>query len=509
MLNTLNSNENEKKKNGNWFKKWFVAWALAATLIWWWAYLVNDKISFSWETKEYVIDAKQNSIIKLLKYNILNEDQKTDWALCYKLAEFIMKDNNIKNPRLLKSWTPIKFNMKEINKIIKEHQELKLKKTAEVSENGLDIYEDSKEPKTTEEKELQEIISNDINEEADVELYRASKLRENNKLSEEYEEMRCKWWEYFWIDISHHNKRLDIDKLLSTNRKKWDSKKPDVRWMSFVYIRAADGLTNDRLFREHTNVIRKYNENKNVISNKEKIAVWYYHRINLAWSWVEQANLFLKLYNKNQWIAGWNTLIPMLDFEWKWLSLISKEDARKKALNWLSTVEKWTGVTPGLYVTPSIYKTYFEWDSRFKSFPLWIAAYPAMVNWKEIWPSPRINFKDWTVNVAHSLKANQQWIHPACYQSSQQWRLPWTGNWDWYTDIDHSKNIDLIVTVENKSDWKWEQIKIENPNKPVNNKNNKINKTVNKKNKQKADKKAKAKRRTQKASRKQQRKWKK
>ena len=82
--------------------------------------------------------------------------------------------------------------MKEINKIIKEHQELKLKKTAEVSENGLDIYEDSKEPKTTEEKELQEIISNDINEEADVELYRASKLRENNKLSEEYEEMRCK-----------------------------------------------------------------------------------------------------------------------------------------------------------------------------------------------------------------------------------------------------------------------------------------------------------------------------
>ena len=35
--------------------------------------------------------------------------------------------------------------MDEINKIIKEHEELKMKKLEEISEDGLDIYEDIKE----------------------------------------------------------------------------------------------------------------------------------------------------------------------------------------------------------------------------------------------------------------------------------------------------------------------------------------------------------------------------
>lgn len=516
MLNTIKSEEREKNKNGNWFKKGLVVWALAATLIWWWAYLAKDKISFSsdvkGETKEYVIDAKQNSIIKILKYNILNENQKTDGVLCYKLAQFIMKDNNIKNPRALRSWTPIKFNMDEINKIIKEHEELKMKKLEEISEDGLDIYEDIKETNgensnTKEEEELQEIISQDIEEEADVELDRANESK--NTLSKGYEEMRCKEWEYFWIDISHFNKRLDCDKLIALNRKKWDSKKPDVRWMSFVFIRSSDGLTADSQCSAHTNVIRRYNTDKNVIANKEKIAVWYYHRMSPIGSWVEQANLFLKLYKKNQWVSGWNTLIPMLDFEWGWLKTISVKDARIKASNWLSTVEKWTGVTPGLYVTPYIYKRYFAWDSRFKDFPLWIAAYPPSdkKTKKEIWTSPRINFKEWSVNVAYSSKDPKEWVNPACYQSSQQWKLPWTGDRDWYTDVDHSKNMDLIVTVQNKSDWKWENIVLENP-KTIIRPAQKWKSTVNKA-KAKADKKAKGKRREQKKSRQQQRKNKK
>ncbi len=483
--NINNSNYREKgwkTPNKKSRKDYVIIWGIAAALLWTWYTLTKNHNPFSWEVKEYVLDSKQNSIIKILKYNILSENQRSDGVLCYKLAKFVMKDNNISNPRKITKWTSLKFDIDEINKIIEEHEKLKIKNAKEKWEDGLDIYEDWKKAENSEDEELQNMISNDVYEEDENEIDNAIKNKSEN-LPENVENMKCKWWEYFWIDISHHNKRLDLDKLLLTNRVKWDSKKPDIRGMSFVYMRSADGMTKDRLCKQHTNVIRKYNRNKDVIAKNEKIAVWYYHRINLAWTWEQQWKLFLELYNKDKWITGWNTLIPMLVFEWKWLKMIKREDAKLKALNWLNTVEKWTGIKPWLYITPYIYQTYFAWDQRFKDYPLWIATYPPMKNGKEIWPSPRIQFKTGAVNVSNSLKNQPKRVYPACYQSSQQWKIPWTGNWDWYTDIDHSKNMNYILSEKNKSYLKKAEIVNETINTRVKSSTNKWNNVNKKKNK--------------------------
>ena len=41
--------------------------------------------------------------------------------------------------------------------------------------------------------------------------------------NETIEDMKCKWWEYFWIDVSRYNTQMDLTSFEERNRNKWYS----------------------------------------------------------------------------------------------------------------------------------------------------------------------------------------------------------------------------------------------------------------------------------------------
>jgi hypothetical protein len=268
--------------------------------------------------------------------------------------------------------------------------------------------------------------------------------------------MKCKWGEYFWIDISKFNEDIDLDEFKKWNRAKWDSEKKDTRWVSFVYVRSWDWITEDPKVGKHINKIKEYNNDKNIKENHEQIAVWFYHRMN-SYDGTKQANTFIKTYNKYKDTAGWNKLVPMLDLEWSRIKSTTKEKVREKALTRLRTVEKTTWVIPWIYVTVSLYRDYIWNDSRFNKYLTRIAAYPNSDNktWREIWTANRINYKTWEVNIWNAK------VKPTMYQSSQEWTVWWayvevTDGKGKYkkkymdTDIDHTKDITKLLAKNNK-----------------------------------------------------------
>lgn len=287
--------------------------------------------------------------------------------------------------------------------------------------------------------------------------------KEDNKESdtEIIDGMKCKWWEYFWIDISKFNEDIDLETFKKWNREKWDSEKTDTRWVSFVYIRASDWITKDKKIEKHVNKIKEYNNDQNIKDNNEKISVWFYHRMN-AFNAKTQADSFLKIYNQYKDTAWWNNLVPMLDIEGARIKNSTKEDVRIKALTWLQTVEKNTWIIPGIYVTRSLYRDYFLNDNRFNKYLTRIAAYPEsdQITKREIWTAKSIDFKKGTVDIWQS---SQQIIKPTMYQSSQEWTVEWAyaiitenkgkKNEKKYhdTDMNHTKDITKLFSKNNKS----------------------------------------------------------
>lgn len=273
--------------------------------------------------------------------------------------------------------------------------------------------------------------------------------------------MKCKWWEYFWIDISHFNEDIDLEKFKKRNREKWDSEKKDTRWISFVYIRASDWKTEDIKVKKHVNKIKEYNNDKTIKDNHEKIAVWFYHRMN-SYTAKVQAEAFLKTYKRFKDTAWWNNLVPMLDIEGDRIKNSKKEDVRNKALAWLQIVENKTWIIPGIYVTTSIYRDCILNDNRFNRYLTRIAAYPESdkITKREKWTAERIDFKKGTVDI---WKSSQQTIKPTMYQSSQEWTVAWAyaivienkgkKNEKTYhdTDMDHTKDITKLFSKNNKS----------------------------------------------------------
>ena len=159
------------------------------------------------------------------------------------------------------------------------------------------------------------------------------KVPKIESVNDKTESMKCKWWEYFWIDISKFNEEINLKKFKERNRKKWDSEKPDTRWVSFVYIRASDWVTPDNKVEKHVNKIREYNNDKTIIANHEKIAVWFYHRLNW-WDAKENAKIFLNVYNKHKDTSNWHNLVPMLDLEWNWIKNNKKTDWHTIKTDW-------------------------------------------------------------------------------------------------------------------------------------------------------------------------------
>lgn len=286
--------------------------------------------------------------------------------------------------------------------------------------------------------------------------------------------MKRKWWEYFWIDISKFNEDIDLNKFKTRNRKKRDSKKKDVRWVSFTYIRASDWVTKDKKLENHINKIKLYNNDPSIKANHEKIAVWFYHRMDYH-SAEENANTFIRNYNNNKNNHWWNNLIPMLDLEadwnsaehkvWKKRPKLSKAEAQKKAKKCLEIIERKTWVIPWIYTTVSIYNNYFLNDNRFNKYKKRIAAYPPSYKqgqgpngWREIANGPsRINHKTWAVNLWTKN------IYPEMYQSSQEWsvdgayaiiienrRTKYEKKYH-DTDMDHTKDITKLFSKNNRS----------------------------------------------------------
>ena len=260
------------------------------------------------------------------------------------------------------------------------------------------------------------------------------------------EKMKCKWWEYFWIDISEKNESINLTRFKKWNRTKRDSEKQNWRWISFVYIRASDWNKTDQKLTNHLNKIAEYNKDKLIIKNNEKIAVWFYHRLN----WLDpedQAKHFLNLHKNNKNKSGGKSLIPMCDVEnwWTtwWMSIRNGETEsenkwriRNHVLTRLKKVETETKIIPWIYINLSNYKKYISWDKRFNKYKKRIAAYDSSIRDSSF-------VKSWSIDNSGTS--------PTIYQSRQTWKVDWASNSSWYTDMDRIKDISKILSENNKS----------------------------------------------------------
>ena len=295
------------------------------------------------------------------------------------------------------------------------------------------------------------------------------------------DKMKCKWWEYFWIDVSRYNDQINLASFEERNNKKWETIGNDKRWVSFIYIRAGDGHPNAKPSEDKksvtnwTNFVKKHNNDRKVKDKHEQIATWFYWTLTNKKSATTQANDFLKIYNRYKDASWWEKLIPMIDLETdrrkevkkihknKKGKIIKKEyytpnEFKEKALQWLQHVEKKTWVVPGIYVWAKAYGDHLRWDNRFNKYITWLSAYSSNnSNGREDGNVRRINFKEWSVNVWSSK--NPIKVKPTMYQSSQEWTVPWTaakhkekdGKTYYDTDMDHTKDITKLFSKNNKS----------------------------------------------------------
>jgi lysozyme len=150
------------------------------------------------------------------------------------------------------------------------------------------------------------------------------------------------------IDVSHHNAKINWDKLKST--------RSDNVGIDFVYIKATEGATHlDRQFK------RNWSEAKRVGMRRGA-----YHFYNPRVMSDRQVQNFIGQVRME---AG--DLPPVLDLE---------TDARKPndiivkgVRNWLVLIEAHYGVKPIIYVNEHFYKKYIA--GNFDDYPLWLAGY--------------------------------------------------------------------------------------------------------------------------------------
>lgn len=315
--------------------------------------------------------------------------------------------------------------------------------------------------------------------------------------------MKCKWWEYFWIDVSRFNNAVGrisweseesynarcneyrnncYEGFKNRNNEKRNSEKEDVRWISFIYIRAWDGLSSDipadkNSIKNWTNFIKKYNEEETIKNNSEQIASWFYWTLTNKKNRQTQADNFLNIYNEYKNIPWWHNLVPMLDLETdrftaeikkshknrRWKTVVDErykpQEFKENALHWLQYVEEKTWVIPGIYIWAKAYGSYVKWDKRFDKYLTRITAYPGSDNktGREIGTARRINFQEWSVNIWSQVSPID--IKPDMYQSSQEWSVAWASaevtekdkSKHMDTDMDHTKDITKLFEENNKS----------------------------------------------------------
>lgn len=153
------------------------------------------------------------------------------------------------------------------------------------------------------------------------------------------------------IDVSHHNARIDWDKLKK-------AKAENVR-IDFVYLKATEGATHlDRQFE------RNWREAQRV-----GIRRGAYHFYNPRVYSDQQAANFIKQVKMQQ-----GDLPPVLDLEVE--AGKPPEIIIKGVKNWLTLIENHYGVRPVIYVNEHFYRKYIA--GNFDEYPLWLAGYSRM-----------------------------------------------------------------------------------------------------------------------------------
>ncbi|GAB3165043.1 glycoside hydrolase family 25 protein [Telluribacter humicola] len=150
------------------------------------------------------------------------------------------------------------------------------------------------------------------------------------------------------IDVSHHNARIDWDKLKAV---KSEGVKVD-----FVYIKATEGATHaDRQY------VRNWKEARRV-----GIRRGAYHFYNPRVYSSLQADNFIKRVRMEE-----GDLPPVLDLE---IEAGKPADIIIKGVkNWLTIIENHYGVKPIIYTNEHFYQKYIA--GNFDEYPLWLAGY--------------------------------------------------------------------------------------------------------------------------------------
>lgn len=150
------------------------------------------------------------------------------------------------------------------------------------------------------------------------------------------------------IDVSHHNAKIDWDKLKNSRTEKVG--------VDFVYIKATEGATHlDRQFQ------RNWSEAKRIGMKRGA-----YHFYNPRVMSDRQVENFIGQVRMEP-----GDLPPVLDLE---VDGRKPDDIIIKGVrNWLVLIEKHYGVRPIIYVNEHYYKKYIA--GNFDDYPLWLAGY--------------------------------------------------------------------------------------------------------------------------------------
>jgi lysozyme len=150
------------------------------------------------------------------------------------------------------------------------------------------------------------------------------------------------------IDVSHHNARIDWDKL---KKAKGESVRID-----FAYLKATEGATHlDRQFARNWREARRVGIRRGA-----------YHFYNPRVYSNQQAENFIRQVKMQP-----GDLPPVLDLEVE--AGKPPEIIIKGVRNWLTIVENHYGVRPIIYVNEHFYKKYIA--GNFDEYPLWLAGY--------------------------------------------------------------------------------------------------------------------------------------
>ena len=164
--------------------------------------------------------------------------------------------------------------------------------------------------------------------------------------------------EFIWgIDISHHQKNIDYDNLITENRP------------AFVYLKTTQGKSH---------IDDKYVERLQRFRDL-KIPVGGYHFFSYDVSGKEQAENYIKTANLQK-----GDMFPVLDVEYKNINGKSRQWIINEIKSFCEIVEAEYGVKPLLYCEYDYYRKYLK--DEFSDYQYWISDFVR---------APRCNYVMW------------------------------------------------------------------------------------------------------------------